>query len=415
MTTFLDNRTVANPVFYLKSVDDEFDYSQDVAKLVYSSTADGKAASFDITLNNRAYKYSDDPKFVTRTKFKIRWGYLGKFSPVHFVVLASAPQSFEAEAGPVLIVKAWDLSIALSYGGQARNWGPVSSSAVAEKIAKAYNLRTVIEDSGDARDANRVQTAAQSDIQYLKQLAAPLDWECYITGVTLHFHSRQYTEIPTNTYDFFMGRNPNVLKFVPSVKQNQPKTAAAGASAKEGAPVNSTPQEVAKLGDFWINTTTKTGVLIGGSAQRKLNPLAVPTSETNPAVVKKQAAATQSKIDMSAAEATAELIGDPTVTSKKLLVFRGVGQYSGPWYVKEDRHEISSAGYKTSVKLVKDALGKGEKGKKDKNKPKKKRVYVMDDGAMFSEDGTLLRDPLQQWGTRTPVLQNAAGTFDYSK
>lgn len=408
MTTFLNYRTVQNPFIFV-ALQHGPNLTRRVSRMTYTDSADAKATQLELYLNDKGSALSGDPSFVNRNECQIRWGYPNEMSPIYTFVLVRAQPSFNSNNGPVLKVVGWDRSIDMSRGAAPNNWGSVSSSDVARKIAEKYNLRAVMEDSDDARKESRMQGAHESDISFLKRLAEALDWDCYVEGRALHFHRRMFDEKPTRTYDYMLGRNPQVIDFSPKINMNKrTKTGKAAVDAKTGTPATpiANQSQTKPMGKFLINVDQQTGTLVPAAITKS-------SAESNAKVVTKHAAAKQQKIDMSAAEATMTVIGDSTVRSRQPINVRGVGMYSGVWYVKQAKHDISSEGYTTVLELQRNSIEKGYKDKKGRKAagrdPKRTTAEI-------EEELTDMRrqlDHVKQMGFKTRIVDRPPGMFNY--
>lgn len=409
MSTFTNYRTIQNPFIFV-AFEKGPDVSRDISRIVYTDSADAKATQLEITLNNKGNKYSDDPAFTTRNKIKLRWGYPNQVSPLYTFVMVKAEPSYNASTGPILKIVGWDKSIDMNRQARPYNWGPVSSSAVARKIAEKYNMRAIVEESDDARKESRVQAANDTDIQYLKKLADSLDWDCYVEGNALHFHKRRHTDTPTRTYDFMLGRNPQILEFSPRIKLNK-KTASGKASAdpktgrSEAKTANQT--DAPPLGKFLINADTLVSKYEGTA------PATSSTPETSGKVVAKQAKAAQQKIDMSALEATAVIIGDPGIRSREPIVVRGVGIHSGTWYVKEATHDVTSDQYRTRLELQRNALEKGHKDAKGRRKAGRTEDTSLEDMRKELDALRVQIQFLERSGLKVSIPDKPPGLFTF--
>lgn len=322
-----------------------------------------------LIVNNPYNKYTDDPRFQEGVRFRTRWGYLGDFSDNYEVGIAKAAPVFPSPGTmPTLTMKAWDLRADMNRAASPTNYGAISSSSVAKKVAEKYKLETDIEESNDARKQMRVQPAGTTDIQYIMGLAGKLNWDCFIEGNILHFHKKKLDQTPVLTFHYFDDNTGTILEFKPDVKLQKPgKAKKGGSNTKDGKKASGSagPNNGTVMGRYVVNATE---AKFGGKVQTV--PLQKPSPETDKNVNTAQAAGLKQKIDMSAVTATMKVVGTPRLKARTTIRIEGVGKtYSGNWRVASTKHKVDSKGYFTDVKLTRNGLNDGKK-KADKTNDK---------------------------------------------
>jgi len=360
------------------------DIAVDIVKFEFEDD-EKKPNELKLTVNNKAGKYTDDPRFAEGVTFRVRWGYANDLSPIYAVVIAKAKPKYPGPGQvPTIEMVAWGLEHAMNRSARPKNWGKVSSSDVAREIAKRYSLKYDGEESNDARAAARVQPANVSDIQYLQSLASLINWDCYISGDTLFFHKKLLNARPELTFSYFNDATGTLMEFTPDVKMGKPgDNKKTGADAKVGFAVaaasvpfgglvalggfNALSNVLSRSGKVGIapkkgvfanvsyNPFGKFGIPVGQS------PIADPTPEKDKKTVQAHANAARQKIDMSAIEAGMKAIGTPRLQARKVIRIENVAKtYSGNWRVKNSKHSIDSSGYIVTAKLTRNALDKGK-------------------------------------------------------
>ena len=327
----------------------------------HSHHTGGFIDNMKIVVANPGLKWRDDPRFQEGARYSVRYGYLGDISDIKSAVISKAKPHF-GKGMPTIEMIAYNLQQDMNKDQNAFNYGPgITSDAVAQIIAKRYNFQTDIEPSNDARAQHRVQPASMTDLQYLITLASPLNWDCYLDGVTLHFHHKRYEQPSGLTFTYFTDNTGTLLEFRPDINLNQPPNAGvAGASNKTGdSSAASRPSGPGRQ----INFDNKTvGALIPG---RSNGPVANTgqggilnhSAESDPRVIALHGVARGQKIDMRAVKATAEIVGTPRCRARTMISIAGVDQqYSGNWRVTKSKHVIEPRGvYRTSLHLSRDA------------------------------------------------------------
>lgn len=321
----------------------------------------GHIDSMKLTVLNPGQMFTNDPRFLAGASYAVRFGYVGNLSEVKYATIAHARPSYPQNGIPTIQLVAYDLSSVTNRTGNATNYGVVASDAVAQVIAKRYGFSTDIEASKDARAQARVQTADTSDYQYLSHLAAKLNWDFYVEGTTLHFHSKRFDMPAEMEFVYYTDATGTLLNFEPDVNMNAPPgTGAAGTSNQTAQTTQKNASTTSQT--IQVNVQNKTvGPVIttpNGSVAR--NPgtsgLTLPSAESDARVVDLHGAAIAQRIDMAAIKASAEMVGNPQVKSRIMIRISGVGQqYTGNWRVGKSTHVIEPKGvYKTHVGLLRD-------------------------------------------------------------
>ena len=364
---------LAYPHYYLEA-DGELaqDLAENVLKFEYTERVD-KPDILKLTIANVGHRFTADPRLSAGVRYRVRWGYPGDLSPTRLAVISKARPNFPQTGVPVIEMVAFDLSLELHRGGHSQNWGEISSSEVARRVAARYNLKIDIVESDDARRQARVQGANTTDVLYLQKLAQVLNWAFYIENDTLHFHPHRYSQAAVLNFHYFSDSLSDLVTFQPEIDLSKPSaTGQAGADTQKGktAATDAKPDDAhgspdKKAGRYVIDTNRGTGELVTNFMRSPVTEALVEaTPETNPKVVKKQALSRQGKIDMGAVKATLTVLGTPKLRAKSMISVSGVTRlYSGKWYVEEASHVIqpTSPVYVVSCKINRNAASKGKK------------------------------------------------------
>lgn len=327
----------------------KFEYEDDEAKI----------DKLTLTVANPGLRFKDDPRWKEGCRFRVRFGYLSDISDVKNVVIAHARPHFGKDQTIVMV--AFNLQQDMNKKANPVNWGVLSSSDVARRIAERYRFKLEVEESNDARRQARVQPAGVTDIQYLMNLAKQINWDCFIEGETLHFHKKKYDTPAVLEYVYYTDTTGSLLEFEPDVNMTAPPgVAKAGTDNKdahtESAAAGRPPSRYRALD----NNNAQVGQLIPG----RIGPrnyageggLVGPSHETDPRVIARHGEAAGQRVDMDAIKATAKMIGTPRLRARTMIRISGVDQqYSGNWRVAKSKHVIDKSGYKADCNLKRDA------------------------------------------------------------
>lgn len=345
-----------------------------VTKFTYEDD-EHKTDEMKLIIANPGLKFKDDPRFKEGARFRVRFGYLSDISDVKNAVIAKAKPHYPASGIPTIEMVAFGLQLDLNKKANPGHYGAVSSAEVARVIAKRYGFDMDIEESNDARDQIRYQPISVTDIQYLKTLAHPLNWDCYIEGTTLHFHHKRYEATPTLEFVYYTDERGTLLDFEPEVKMNAPPaTGVTGSNAKDGkSATGGRMDDPGNQGQRRLLDTnnTKVGALVPGKGGPHAFAGASGTHSATPEghakVVALHGAGHAQRIDMSAIKAKGSVVGTPRVRARQMIRISGVDkQYTGAWRVTKSTHTIDAKGkvYVVSIQLSRDA----GKSAKDMNK-----------------------------------------------
>lgn len=358
-TAFRSYADMFGPRIIMQSVPPENDLSDiiaDIASLTYSAASRGMDKAVFL-VRNEGLKYKDDPRFRANQKYQLRFGYSTWFSGIKKMIVVRSHPTY-AMGMPMIELTAYDAGRALALGTTPRNWAGRTSSEIARATAALYGLEVDIEDSRDARGRNqhRIQPASMTPYEYLDALADRIGWDFYVDGGTLHFHSMRTNAAPSSVFRYYTDSRGILKSFSPDVKAAKaPRLSRAGAGGRHpAAPATSpsSPRSAAAGARWRVSTEINHGEKVPGAAT-------APTAETDTHVRALTMAALQTKIDMAAVTATAELVGCPSAMAREIIDIQGVdSEYAGLWRIKTADHRIDpQGGYSTTLKLHRLGLG----------------------------------------------------------
>ncbi len=312
---------------------------------------ESKPDQLHLTIANPGLRFKDDKRFQDGVRYRYRFGYLDDISEMKTAVIARAKPHYPTTGMPTIEMVAFTQQTSMNKMGNPINWGTVSSTEVARRIALRYGLKLEFEESNDARKQARIQAAGVTDIQFLMGLAKKLNWDCFIEENSLHFHHKKYDAPSELEFVYFSEGTGTLLSFDPEVKMTGPIGAAvAGTDPHKGETTAAGGSAVRERFD----ATTKAQL---GKYAYPGKPLTDPSHETDPRLIDKHGEAAAQRVNMDAVKATAEMIGSPRVKARAMIRLTGIDQqYSGNWRVAKSKHVIEPKGvYKVTVNFKRDA------------------------------------------------------------
>jgi len=294
----------------------------------------------------------DDERCQPGSVWQIRWGYLDNLSDLITVKVLYFEPDFPESGHAKLKLYLTDRQVHINRDSNSRNWGRISSSEIAERIASRHGMEVNTEDSNDTRQRAYVQAATEPDIQFLQRLGARIRFLCYVENNVLHYHRAEW-ETPAVVELTWYGGDPYAIlqSFRPTIGENIARRLR---STNEGDSAESE-----NGGDAQSNLGTYIEVDTNDASVAKREDAArnEPTSEENESLRQRGAHAAQRKLLEAVREAQASCLGTPVLRRNTNVLVGGVGRdLSGMWHVKESTHTLTDQGaYRTRCKVKRGA------------------------------------------------------------
>jgi len=336
---------------------------------------DSKAAVLTLKITDRDRAFIDDPRLENNKHITFRIGYANRMCRERTVIIKEVHPVYPDTGNVSLTIKAFDLSAVAKDNAEPKNWGKKTASEIASAIAQRYGYDEEVEATNDIPTKDRIQSGAITDMEYLRSLAARLNYDCFVEGAALNFKPREYKGNPAHVFVYFSSGESVLRKFQPSVKSYQPdQHAMSGASDKDKKNVagKSADSGEKKSGVSVLSVNGSSKLTSGQSREIPSDTAApktptatvtkasriLPTPETTNAKVNEVLKGSLSKKESKAVDATADLLGSPDVYLREIVRIEGVGRkHSGNYRVRRVLHEIDEAHFFTTIGLMKNALG----------------------------------------------------------
>jgi len=382
----------------------------------------------DLHISDPQHEFTGDPRFAPDARWDVRWGYPNELSEIRWFLLKYYEPIYDHTGIHSKKLTLYGTAHTLTTVKGARNWGRISSSEIANQIAKRHGLRVDIEFTDDQNETAFIQPVDQSDFEFLSELADDIDFLFYVENDVLTYKSRDtaYSESPRQRF-VYGGPGSILLSFKPVVKATadvvvgakavdtktgqavQPKVdssnvggvhlgadvvksindssrtlsaikpGAGGNKITSGADLTKKMDQLKRDHDVpnlqSSLTTTKTVTQIDlETGTRKVvvvpdsTSAALKTPETNAAKIAAMAKAVKRDFLADSVQATAEWVGVPSIRAKSTHNFvLPDPKFSGQWYCEETTHHISDKAYKVTAKLHRGAFTDKSAAKKVDN------------------------------------------------
>lgn len=183
--------TIDKPVVKVVCQSSGNDWSDYVTHFKYEDCTD-KADMLEIRFSDDyALRAIDSPDFRQGSMLKVQWGYCnGVMSKIHNVVVRDVEARYSRSVDAT--VRCLDATKGMNSSCRTYLWENVTSSDIARKIAKKYNLSAVVDDTSKVWTS--IPQSNVTDFDFLKSLADKElngNFESFVRGGTLYFRKRQ--------------------------------------------------------------------------------------------------------------------------------------------------------------------------------------------------------------------------------
>jgi phage protein D len=352
---------------------------------VFIVEIDGKELSEDISSHIENFSYEDHdekmdqlciriadadlsfvehPQLQEGKEIRARWGYLGNLSEMRICTVKEIKYDFGQDGLLRINITAFDKGHKLTGRSARTCWKDKKVKDIVEDIAKKHNLKPVVDIPEDL-PREFVSEGGKNDMIFLQELAQDTGCVVWVQNDELHFEPNKMTD-PVMKFRYREDRDGYLQNFSITLKAEDGK-GMGGETEVAG---------VDPLSKKEIKETTNAkdeGVAVPLGDKRKENetPLQAKDDETGRVVPSPAPTQTQAKQEgagkvatsaMKAIEATAKMIGLPTLKAKESVTIENIGKkFSGNWRIKKVKHQIAKGGYMCDLTFVKSDIEGGSK------------------------------------------------------
>lgn len=355
--------------------------TQRILSWEYTDKANG-ADEGKLKLLNHDLALFDEPKLALGNKVYVEWGYASIMHPVQAIDIRKYKGFREITvSGPAVSASSF-LSVQ-----RTRTWENTTEFEVAEEIAKelgfALDESRDIEITDQAIVRRGISQLGETDWAFLNRLARNVGCICNIRGGTFHFHEPRLGSEPSVTLTYFnslqgdfiddpdieestLGRPGRVTRRGHNPNERQTVEGSASNSEDPGRPTLGEVCEVPEhtwIPDEWeVILTDEERAEISrerdrdvARAQESIGPTTAETDSEAQSRARRQYRAGQREI----VKMTCNVIGNPELRADTTVRIQGMSQkFNGNYYIEESRHSVDSSGYKTKLKLKRDAVSR---------------------------------------------------------
>jgi len=290
-------------------------------------------------------------------------GYVDDLQAMIEGEITTISPSFPEGGIPTVEIEGRTLLHRLHGSNNTRSFQGVSDKDIVEQIAQKANLQVEAEDPQVQYEY--VMQPNQSDLAFLQARARALHFEMVVQNKKLIFRKSQ--ESQTKTYTLVWA---NVQRAQASGSETLPlktfslqmnaghpatsvQTRSYDPSSKQAFVSNAGPSDqTSRMGG-----TQKGGEVTNNAFKRERIQVHVTTPFGSQAECDRHAKATYNNRAMGLITGTAETIGVPDLRGGAVIQMLGVGpRFEGMYLIDEATHDIGSSGYKTTLKVKRNAV-----------------------------------------------------------
>jgi len=333
-----------------------------------------KADKCVITLDNFDLRFLDDPTWRRGQQLEVSWGYPGNMATPQRVIVK------RVSGGIVLRVEGIARSVLLNQKKKRRAFNNVTRADVVREVAREYGFSgstLFIEDTDEQFET--INQRNETDAAFLKRLAKKEDFIFYVDAEGLHWESEPFDGKPTHVLTYYtdQGRG-DIISFNldTDLFKSPGKVTVKGRDHKTKKPFEVTADDNetkrTDLGDELEVVDERTGAT---SIQKRMaHETTVHSSAKDEKEAKREANARFRKASRKRMKLKLQVVGDPTLTAKRVIEVGGLGDYvSGKYFVTMTKHKIQG-GYTQDLALKKGSPAKvpggAPKSAADKNRAK---------------------------------------------
>jgi hypothetical protein len=302
------------------------------------------------------WKYLDDPRFIVGQSLAVTASVGDESENLFTGSITHLKPDFGGDLDECRFeIWAMDLSVSMDRDDVIAAWPNYKDSDIAEHVFQTHGLTPKVDDTAVVHD-EEVSTVIQreTDIRFLRRLAARNGYECYVDGKTGYFRKPNLTAAPQPVLAVQFGDDTSVLKFAVTVDGLAPADIAMSQldrnSKEPHRVVISTPAQRA-LGK------TAAGSYVGGGLTGLIEIGQTVTTGTPEMTRLCQGVYDKSEwFVVGEGEVAANQYGH-ILRPRRTVTIKGIGEtYSGLWYVTHVTHAFTPNGYIQQFRAKRNAL-----------------------------------------------------------
>lgn len=305
------------------------------------------ASMFDIVLQaydfeKGTWRYIDLKTFSLGREVKL---YMGMDDAKIMMTgeITSIRSSF-GENTATIEIRGYDRMHRLRFGTKRRTFMDMKDSDVASKIAGDWGLSAKVEDTGTVH--RYLYQNNQSDLEFILHRARLIRCEMFVNDKTLYFRQPKENESASMTLEFMADFSEFSVELSARYEGDEVKVQGWDFKKKEQISAKATEGNKVSKMSAKETGTGMTKSAFGGSSSSIVDEYLVDASHAE-----KLAIARYNTHLVESVTGDGSCAGNPGLRAGKTIEIKGIGRFSGTYYVTSTTHTIDSNGYKTSFKV----------------------------------------------------------------
>jgi phage protein D len=257
--------------------------------------------------------------------------------------ITSIKPSF-SENSSTIEIRGYDRLHRLRFGTKRRTFVDVKDSDVASKIAGDWGLSARVEDTGTVH--RYLYQNNQSDLEFILQRAKRIRNEVFVNDKTLYFRQPKENESASMTLEFMVDISEFSVELSARYEGNEVKVQGWDFRKKEQISAKATESNKVSKMSAKDTGTGMTKSAFGSSSSYIVDEHLVDASHAE-----KLAIARYNAHLVESVTGEGSCAGIAGLRAGKTIEIKGMGRFSGTYYVTSTTHTIDSNGYNTSFKV----------------------------------------------------------------
>jgi phage protein D len=303
-----------------------------------------------------SWSHVDDPRLQVWKRVTVEAGFPDAVETVIDGYVTHVEVFLSGDQEPYLEVAGMDATALMDLEEKQAAWPNKKDHEIARAVFGAYGLSAEVEDT-TAQHAEAVSTVLQSetDIRFLRRLAARNGFECHVKGTRGFFRSPNLQDPPQKAVALGVGEDASVIALTAQV---------------DGTPA--TAPEIRRVDPVEKQVETKR---LAETPRRRLGASTLTELRAGlpdgRVLLRRQAAASvtemESRLRGAYEGATRFVVAEGEIDARAyravlrargLVTLQGIGQrYSGLYYVSRVRHAFTADGYTQRFQAYRNGLG----------------------------------------------------------
>jgi phage protein D len=303
-----------------------------------------------------SWSHVDDPRFQVWKRLTVEAGYADATETVIDGYVTGVEVFLSGDQEPYLELAGMDATALMDLEDKQLAWPNKKDHEIAQEIFGGYGLSHEVEDTL-VQHAEAVSTVLQSetDIRFLRRLAARNGFECHVKGARGFFRGPNLQDPPQKTVALGAGDDASLV----SVTTRVDGTPATAPEVRRVDPVEK-QEEVKHLAETprrRLGADTLAGLRGDLPDGRVLLRRQAPASVTEMEARLRGAYEGATRFVVLEGEVDARAYR-AVLRARGLVTVKGIGErYSGLWYVTRVRHAFTADGYTQRFEAYRNGLG----------------------------------------------------------